>query len=164
RERVKEEISKRRKQTIAKLAQPVWESGGQVQFSEQFASLDLIQGQRLMLIDLDRCSRCDECVKACVGNHDDARTRTFLDVPRFGTYLVPVTCRSFLDPVRMIPCPVSSIRRGDDRQIVIENWCIGCGACAEACPYGSIQMHDLGLVPEAARGWRWLPASAKAAQ
>src|SRR5207249_10196653 len=69
RERVKQEIAKRRQKTIAQLARPVWEDAGQVQFSDQFASLGLIQGQRLMLIDLDRCTRCDECVKACVNNH-----------------------------------------------------------------------------------------------
>lgn len=161
--RVREEIDRRRRKTIEEKARPVWESG-QVQFSEQFAKLGLIQGQRLMLIDLDRCTRCDECVKACVGNHSDGNSRLFLDGPRFGKFLVPITCRSCLDPVCMIPCPVSSIRRGDDKQIVIEDWCIGCEGCAKACPYGSIQMQDLGLIPDAARGWHWLPATAKEAQ
>ena len=122
--------------------------------------LGLIEGQRLMLIDLDRCTRCDECVRACVDTHADGRSRLFLDGPRFHQYLVPMTCRSCLDPVCMIGCPVGSIHRGDNGQIRIENWCIGCGHCAEQCPYGSIQMHDIGLVPKAARGWRYLPASA----
>ena len=69
-------------------------------------------------------------------------------------------CRSCLDPVCMIGCPVGSIHRGDNGQIVIEDWCIGCGLCAEQCPYGSIQMHDIGIIREDARGWRDLPASA----
>lgn len=159
RDRVKAAIAERRQQTLLQLAKPVWEDANQVQFSERFAELGLIQGQQLMLIDLDRCTRCDECVQACVGNHTDGRSRLFLDGPRFGKYLVPTSCRSCLDPVCMIPCPVASIHRGGNREIVIENWCIGCGACAEACPYGSIQMHDLGLLPESARGWRWAPAS-----
>jgi CRP-like cAMP-binding protein len=163
RDRVKQEIANRRKFTIATLARPVWEDANQVQFSSQFAELGLIQGQKLMLIDLDRCTRCDECVKACVATHTDGRTRLFLDGPRFGKYLVPMACRSCLDPVCMIPCPVASIHRGDHKEIVIEDWCIGCAACADACPYGSIQMHDLGMIPEAARGWRWLPASTKGA-
>ncbi len=164
RDRVKQEIATRRKQTITKLARPVWEEANQVQFSPKFAELGLIQGQKLMLIDLDRCTRCDECVKACVSTHTDGHSRLFLDGPRFGKYLVPTACRSCLDPVCMIPCPVASIHRGDNKQIVIEDWCIGCAACADACPYGSIQMHDLGLIHEATRGWRWLPASLKAAQ
>jgi Fe-S-cluster-containing hydrogenase component 2 len=58
----------------------------------------------------------------------------------------------------MIGCPVNSIHRGDNKEILIRDWCIGCGACAEQCPYGSIQMHDTGLVPAAARDWRYAPA------
>src|SRR5262249_42529926 len=73
-------------------------------------------------------------------------------------------CRSCLHPVCMIPCPVASIRRGSNREIVIEDWCIGCSACAESCPYGSIQMDDLGVIPGNARGWRWLPALSPLAQ
>jgi Fe-S-cluster-containing hydrogenase component 2/CRP-like cAMP-binding protein len=128
--------------------------------SARAAELGLMEGQRLMLIDLDRCTRCDECVKACVRTHDDDRTRLFLDGPRFGKYLVPMTCRSCLDPVCMIGCPVGSIHRGNNSQIVIEDWCIGCEQCAKQCPYGSIQMHDIGVIPEAAPGWRFLPSAA----
>ncbi len=56
--------------------------------------------------------------------------------PRFGKYLVPTTCRSCLDPVCMIGCPVGSIHRGNNGEILIEDWCIGCEACASQCPYG----------------------------
>src|SRR5262249_14273520 len=118
--------------------------------------LGLYQGQRLMLIDLDRCTRCDECVHACVNTHADGRSRLFLDGPRFGKYLVPISCRSCLDPVCMIGCPVGSIHRGNNGQIVIEDWCIGCGMCAKQCPYGSIAMHDVGLVPEQSHGWKYM--------
>jgi Fe-S-cluster-containing hydrogenase component 2 len=124
--------------------------------SERFKELGLIQGQRLMLIDLDRCTRCDECVTACVNSHSDGRSRLFLDGPRFGQYLVPATCRSCLDPVCMIGCPVGSIHRGDNGQIVIEDWCIGCEMCARQCPYGSILMHDTGIIPEGSYAWSML--------
>jgi Fe-S-cluster-containing hydrogenase component 2 len=43
----------------------------------------------------------------------------------------------------MIGCPVGSINRGDDGEIIIRDWCIGCGMCADQCPYGSIQMTSL---------------------
>jgi len=123
--------------------------------SPEFERLNLIQGQRLMLIDLDRCTRCDECVRACAAVHDDGRSRLFLEGPRFEHYLVPLTCRSCLNPVCLVGCPVGSIRRGKNLEIQIEDWCIGCGLCAKNCPFGSIQMHDVGVIPAAARGWRF---------
>jgi CRP-like cAMP-binding protein len=111
--------------------------------SPEFDRLGLVQGQRLMLIDLDRCTRCGACVDACVAAHDDGRTRLYLDGPRFEGYLVPLTCRSCLDPVCMIGCPVGAINRGDNGEIRIADWCIGCELCANQCPYGSIQMNSL---------------------
>jgi Fe-S-cluster-containing dehydrogenase component/CRP-like cAMP-binding protein len=111
--------------------------------SPEFEQMGLIQGQRLMLIDLDKCTRCNQCVDACVAAHHDGRTRLYLDGPRFEKYLVPLTCRSCLDPVCMIGCPVGSINRGDNGEIQIRDWCIGCTICADQCPYGSIQMSAL---------------------
>jgi Fe-S-cluster-containing dehydrogenase component/CRP-like cAMP-binding protein len=108
-----------------------------------FEQLGLLQGQKLMLIDLDRCTRCGDCVRACINTHTDGASRLFLDGPRFGNYLVANTCRQCLDPVCMIGCPVRSIVRGEDGQIEIKNWCIGCRACSDQCPYGSIHMHEL---------------------
>ncbi len=111
--------------------------------SPEFEQLGLIQGQQLMLIDLDRCTRCGACVESCVSAHDDGRTRLYLDGPRFEKYLIPLTCRKCLDPVCMIGCPVGAINRGDNGEILIRDWCIGCRMCSEQCPYGSIQMNEL---------------------
>jgi Fe-S-cluster-containing hydrogenase component 2/CRP-like cAMP-binding protein len=160
RRKVERKIAERRRQTWERVRVPVWDDSRQVLLSESFEQLGLIQGQRLMLVDLDRCTRCDECVRACVATHADGCSRLYLDGPRFGRYLVPTTCRSCLDPVCMIGCPVGSIHRGDNGQMVIEDWCIGCGLCAQQCPYGSIRMDDIGIIAETARGWRYLPLSA----
>lgn len=106
-----------------------------------FHSLGLAWGQSLMVIDLDRCTRCSECVRACVDAHEDGRTRLHLDGPRFEErYLIPTTCRGCLDPVCMIGCPVGAIHRGQRGEIWISDHCIGCSRCADQCPYGSIQM------------------------
>jgi len=43
----------------------------------------------------------------------------------------------------MVGCPVGSIRRRETLEVVIEDWCIGCGLCAENCPYGNINMHPI---------------------
>jgi len=110
---------------------------------DQFLEQGLMQAQSLLLIDLDRCTRCDECVRACAASHDGV-TRLIRDGLRFDKYLVPTSCRSCHDPLCMVGCPVGSIRRTGTLEIVIEDWCIGCGLCARNCPYGNINMHGIG--------------------
>ena len=121
----------------------VWDAHRPVLANPRFEELGLIQGQKLMLVDLDRCTRCGDCMQACIDTHADGVSRLYLDGPRIGKYLVPNACRKCLDPVCMIGCPVGSIVRGDAGEIVIKDWCIGCGLCADQCPYGSIHMHQL---------------------
>ncbi len=118
-------------------------SVGTVGVSERAENLGLLQGQNLMLIDLERCTRCDQCVDACVAAHDDGVPRLIREGNRFEKYLVPSTCRMCRDPACMIGCPVGSIRRTQDLNILIEDWCIGCGVCAKQCPYDAIQMHEI---------------------
>ena len=141
--KVEQVIASRRQRSAERAQSNVASLAASQEQSPEFEQLGLIQGQKLMLIDLDRCTRCNQCVEACVAAHDDGRTRLYLDGPRFENFLVPISCRSCLDPVCMIGCPVGSINRGDKGEIVIENWCIGCGMCADQCPYGSIVMNPL---------------------
>jgi Fe-S-cluster-containing hydrogenase component 2 len=142
RERVKQIVESRRPPADA-AAGPQTTKDWSLRNLPEFEELGLVQGQRLMLIDLDRCTRCGECVKACVAVHDDGHSRLFLDGPRFGDYLAPISCRKCLDPVCMIGCPVGAIHRGDVGEIRIRDWCIGCSLCERQCPYGSIQMSEL---------------------
>jgi CRP-like cAMP-binding protein/Fe-S-cluster-containing hydrogenase component 2 len=105
-----------------------------------FLEQGLIQGQNLLLLDLNKCTRCDECVKACVATHTDGVTRLIRDGLRFENFLVATSCRACMDPLCMTRCPVGSIRRKDTLDIVIEDWCIGCSNCALDCPYGNINV------------------------
>ena len=120
-----------------------------------FQNQGLAQGQNLLLIDLDACTRCGDCVEACIDSHDDGYSRLFLDGPQFDRFLVPAACRQCFNPSCMIGCPVGSIQRGDDGQIVIEDWCIGCSLCERQCPYDSIQMHDVGWIMEQSVDWEY---------
>jgi Fe-S-cluster-containing hydrogenase component 2/CRP-like cAMP-binding protein len=105
--------------------------------------LNLYNSQNTLLIDLDRCTRCDECVRACSDAHGGV-ARFTRDGPRFGKYLVTTACRSCTDPKCMIGCPVSSIRRESSLEVRIEDWCIGCQKCANQCPFGNINMVEVG--------------------
>jgi CRP-like cAMP-binding protein/Fe-S-cluster-containing hydrogenase component 2 len=107
---------------------------------DEFLSQGLMEAQNLLLIDLERCTRCDLCVRACADAHEDV-TRLVRDGLRFDKYLVATSCRSCRDPLCMVGCPVGSIRRRDSLEILIEDWCIGCGLCAKNCPYGNINLH-----------------------
>jgi CRP-like cAMP-binding protein/Fe-S-cluster-containing dehydrogenase component len=106
----------------------------------EFVKQGLQEAQSLLVLDLEKCTRCDECTKACADTHDGV-TRLVREGLRFSNYLVASSCRSCLDPYCMVGCPVGSIRRRQSREIIIEDWCIGCGKCAENCPYGNINMH-----------------------
>jgi len=106
----------------------------------RFLEQELMQGQNLLLLDLNKCTRCDECVKACVATHDDGVTRLVRDGLRFENYLVATSCRACMDPLCMTRCPVGAIWRKNTLDIEIKDWCIGCGACAIECPYGNINI------------------------
>jgi CRP-like cAMP-binding protein/Fe-S-cluster-containing hydrogenase component 2 len=111
---------------------------------DSFLEQGLMNAQNVLLIDLERCTRCDDCVRACADAHEGV-TRLIRDGLRYDKYLVATSCRSCTDPVCMIGCPVGSIRRRESLEIIIEDWCIGCGKCANQCPYGNIAMHSLSM-------------------
>lgn len=114
---------------------------------DDFLNQGLFEAQNLLLIDLDNCTRCDACVRACAQAHDGV-SRLLRDGLRYDHFLVATACRSCRDPLCMTQCPVGSIRRKENLEIIIEDWCIGCGKCAELCPYGNINMHPLEVVKE----------------
>jgi len=104
-----------------------------------FLKQGLMEARSLLVLDLTKCTRCDECTKACSDTHEGV-TRLVREGLRFENYLVASSCRSCLDPYCMVGCPVDAIHRGRKREMTIEDWCIGCGKCAQNCPYGNINM------------------------
>jgi Fe-S-cluster-containing dehydrogenase component len=112
-----------------------------------FLEQGLSNAQRLLVLDLECCTRCDECTRACADTHLDANgegvTRLIREGLRFDKYLVASSCRSCLDPYCMVGCPVDAIHRSETLEIKIQDNCIGCGQCANNCPYGNINMHGL---------------------
>ncbi|MBM80156.1 MAG: cyclic nucleotide-binding protein [Planctomycetaceae bacterium] len=109
---------------------------------DEFLDQGLFNAQRLLVIDLEACTRCDECTRACADTHGGV-TRLVRDGLRYDKFLVASACRSCTDPYCLVGCPVDSIHRDDSLEIIIENHCIGCGQCANNCPYGNINMHGM---------------------
>src|SRR5246500_5732994 len=114
---------------------------------DQFLSQGLMEAQSLLILDLQNCTRCDACVNACADAHDGV-TRLVRDGLRFDHYLVATSCRQCRDPLCMVGCPVGSIRRRNSLEVIIEDWCIGCGLCARNCPYGNINLHPFEVMAE----------------
>lgn len=104
----------------------------------------LAQANSVLVIDLETCVRCDDCVRGCASTHGG--------IPRFvregevhNGFLVARSCYHCEDPVCLVGCPTGAIARVNVGEVVAIDpaLCIGCGACAENCPYDAIVMHDL---------------------
>jgi CRP-like cAMP-binding protein/Fe-S-cluster-containing hydrogenase component 2 len=99
----------------------------------------LASGREVLVIDQTRCTSCGNCIDACERRHGYSRLQ--LRGIQVDTYLFPTACRHCNDPACLM-CSVNGIVRlpSGEIKIVVDN-CIGCGACAERCPYGNISMH-----------------------
>jgi Fe-S-cluster-containing dehydrogenase component/CRP-like cAMP-binding protein len=100
-----------------------------------------MNGTQTMVIDLDKCMRCDDCVRACAALHD-GNPRFRREGPVYDRKMVANACMHCKDPVCMIGCPTGAIHRSMDTGSVIINddTCIGCATCANSCPYDNIVM------------------------
>lgn len=132
------------------------------------ASLDhgLVQGNSILVIDLDTCTRCDDCVRACAATHQ-GRPRFIREGHKINNLLIPKSCYHCKDPVCLVGCPTGAIHRvGTGEMIKIDgDICIGCSTCANNCPYDAIVMHDMeetwpdDMIPSLLRGTPRLQAS-----
>ena len=103
-----------------------------------------INGTQAMVIDLDRCTRCDDCVRACAATHDN-NPRFIRHGHRHGAYMIANACMHCIDPVCMIGCPTGAIGRDNETGVLLLNdlTCIGCSTCANSCPYDNIRMAEI---------------------
>ncbi len=104
----------------------------------------LINGIEAMVINMDRCTRCDDCVRACASTHD-GNPRFVRSGPTFDKFMFAHACMHCVDPVCLIGCPTGAIHRDSATGVVRinDNTCIGCATCANSCPYSNIQMVEI---------------------
>lgn len=103
-----------------------------------------VNGSATMVIDTDRCTRCDDCVRACASTHD-GNPRFLRHGPQHDHFMIANACMHCADPVCMIGCPTGAIHRDpDDGTVIIDDrTCIGCATCANSCPYHNIRMVEV---------------------
>jgi len=101
----------------------------------------LASGREVLVIDQTRCTSCGNCIDACQRRHGYSRLQ--LRGIQVDTYMFPTACRHCSDPACLM-CSVNGIVRLPSGEIkIVKDNCIGCGACAERCPYGNISMHPV---------------------
>ena len=136
------------------------------EFTQVALDRGLVQGNSMMVIDLESCTRCDDCVRACAATHD-GRPRFVREGSKLDNLLVAKSCYHCRDPVCLVGCPTGAIHRGGSADVIDidDGICIGCGTCANNCPYDAIVMHETGeqwpddTVPAGLRGEDRLVAS-----
>jgi len=100
----------------------------------------VVEGTDVLVIDLDRCIHCGECEEACARRHGHSRmNRKGMVV---GNISIATACRQCQDPVCML-CSRGGIARMPGGEVYITESCIGCGICAERCPYDNISIITL---------------------
>jgi anaerobic dimethyl sulfoxide reductase subunit B (iron-sulfur subunit) len=104
----------------------------------------------------NECIGCKCCVVACKDKNDlpvGEKYRRIYDysggtwnvgadgvttVSDYFTYSLSVACNHCVAPACVASCPVEAITKREDGIVSIDKTiCIGCGACATACPYAA---------------------------
>jgi Fe-S-cluster-containing dehydrogenase component/CRP-like cAMP-binding protein len=113
-------------------------------FLEFMVQERLVNGTQTMLVNLDRCTRCDDCLRACASTHD-GNPRFVRQGPIYDSIMVAHACMHCQDPVCMIECPTGAISRSEADGFVSVNdlTCVGCGTCSNNCPYDAIRMVEI---------------------
>lgn len=111
----------------------------------------VVEGTEVLVIDLDKCIHCNECEEACARRHGHSRmNRKGIVV---GNISIVTTCRQCQDPVCLL-CSRAGIARHPNGEVYITESCIGCGICAERCPYGAISIAQVDDDAPARSSWQ----------
>jgi CRP-like cAMP-binding protein/Fe-S-cluster-containing hydrogenase component 2 len=108
----------------------------------------VVEGTEVLVIDLDKCVHCNECEEACARRHGHSRMNRKGMV--IGNISIATACRQCQDPVCML-CSRAGIARMPSGEVYITESCIGCGICAERCPYDNISIMTLDTEPPIAQ-------------
>ena len=117
---------------------------------------------KVMVININECTGCYNCVIACKDEHVDNDWLPWTKAqPPMGHFwikvlsiergsqpfvkvtYIPIMCQHCDNAPCIKVCPVNAIKRREDGLVWIDqNTCTGCGLCINACPYGAIYIND----------------------
>ncbi len=121
-----------------------WVSGVKQELLDFFVRQGIsVSGEIVRVRQLDLCIDCKLCEEACEERY--GARRLTLGGYQLGMLDFIYTCRTCTDQRCIDPCAYDSIKYDRDKREVIinESTCTGCTACAQACPYGAIDMVEI---------------------
>jgi Fe-S-cluster-containing hydrogenase component 2 len=121
-----------------------WLSGVKQELLDFFVRQGLsVSGEMVRVRQLGLCIDCKLCEEACEDRY--GAQRLTLGGYQLGMLDFVYTCRTCSDQRCIDPCAYDSIRFDTKRKEVVinESSCTGCSACAQACPYGAIDMIEV---------------------
>lgn len=100
-------------------------------------------GSRYLLINPDVCTGCRMCEMACSIHHEHLARPTQLRIKvayASDAFYTPITCIHCEEAYCLESCGFDALERAGPGEIVkvIDENCIGCLLCVDACPYGGI--------------------------
>jgi putative YpdA family bacillithiol system oxidoreductase len=139
---VGDQLRQKAKEALVRCSEVFVREVGEDHLVNRLMDAGVFEGTDVLLIDEDKCIRCDQCVKACAGTHEGETRLYRTQGTIFGSLLVPIACRHCENPMCMSDCPPgNAIQRHPNGEVfILPELCIGCGNCAKNCPYGSIFM------------------------
>jgi Fe-S-cluster-containing hydrogenase component 2 len=121
-----------------------WVSGVKQELLDFFVRQGIsVAGEMVRVRQLGLCIDCKLCEEACEERY--GARRLTLGGYQLGMLDFIYTCRTCTDQRCIDPCAYDSIKYDEaKREVVInESTCTGCTACAQACPYGAIDMIEI---------------------
>jgi carbon-monoxide dehydrogenase iron sulfur subunit len=96
-------------------------------------------------VEVARCSGCRLCEVVCSFAHENLFGTSFsrMNFVKEDVWGVdfPVICWHCRRCLPMENCPSKALRRNSEGLIHVNEECIGCGKCVEACSAGAIKLH-----------------------
>ncbi len=121
-----------------------WVSGVKQELLDFFVRQGIsVSGEMVRVRQLGLCIDCKLCEEACEERY--GARRLTLGGYQLGMLDFIYTCRTCTDQRCIDPCAYDSIKFDEVKKEVVinESTCTGCTACAQACPYGAIDMVEI---------------------